>query len=118
MSMPVRGTCRCYREEMGPVCLGTTWKRGNAAVQPSGSEASRHKREDPERCFERPTTKRTCQTCSLSGNPSPRRIFPDPRGKRVDHACGTIDGLGRQEDWTNSVRRIDYFLRERDATSS
>src|SRR6266704_4767704 len=103
---------------MGTVCLGSTWKRGNAAVQPSGSEASRHKREDPERCAQRSATKRTCETCSLSGNSSPSRVFSDPRGERIDDACGTLDGLGVYEDWTDSAGRIGYFLRERDATSS
>ena len=70
LSMPVRGARRRYREEMGPLLSSSTWKRGNAAVQSAGSEASRHKREDPERCVERPTTKRTCETRSLPGDSS------------------------------------------------
>src|SRR5881628_2239177 len=91
--------CPCPCEGLVDV-IGKKWvlcalaQLGNVAVQSSGSEASRDKREDSERCFERLATKRACQTCSLSGNPSPRRIFLDPRGKRVDHACGTVDGLG------------------------
>src|SRR2546425_10638833 len=118
MSMPVRGARGCYREEMGPMRPSSAWKRGNASVQPSGSEASRYQREDPERCLERPATKRTCETRSLSRDPSSGRIFSDPRGERVDHARGTVDGLGRQEEGTDSVGRLSYFFRERDATSS
>src|SRR5260370_1472756 len=102
---------------MGPVRPSPAWKRGNTTLQPVGLQAPRHKREDPERCLERPSTKRTCETRSLSGNPSSGRIFPYPRGERVDNASGTVADLGRQEDGTDAIGSLGYFLRERDSKS-